>query len=144
MTNDSRQAIGPTAPAAARLLVPAAVGAFGALVLVAAIHLLASAAGDDLRVTPPGGASTSVPLAVALVAALVGCGAALAVAAVSQRTRRPRRNVTVLAGVGLALSFAAPFGAADVGTALWLCLMHLGVAVAVVPPLARALPEHVR
>ncbi len=119
----------------------AVVGVLAGTALAVAVHVLARLVGDDLVVAPPGQPSGSVPLGAVIGAALVGALLAVVAALVARRTPRPRLVFTVLAAVGLVVSFTSPIGAAQTAsTAWWLALMHVGVAAGVVPALRRALP----
>ncbi len=115
-----------------------------ALVAVTVVYLIASAATDNLLVTPPGGdAPEEVVLGTALFAATVGgvVGAVLAWAT-NRFGRRPRRLFVTVCVVGLVLYGIVPFTAAEqASTAIWLNLMHVAVAIPVVGGLARYLPD---
>ncbi len=115
-----------------------------ALVVVTVMFFVASAATDNLLVTPPGGdAPEEVVLGSALFAAAAGgvVGTVLAWA-MSRFAPRPRNAFVTVSVIGLALYGIVPFTAAEeTATAVWLNLMHLGVAIPVVGGLAKYLPE---
>jgi len=89
-----------------------------------------------------------VTLAAAVAAALAAGIGATALSALLARVRRiayPRRWFLAISIVVLLLSFVSPLAAAEqTSTALWLSGMHVTVAAALVPSLARALPERSR
>jgi len=119
----------------------AAIGA--ALVLVTLVFLVASAATDNLLVTPPGGdVAEELALGTVLFSTVVGglIGTALAWA-MSRFVPRPQRTFVLVCAVGLALYGIVPFTAAEqASTAVWLNLMHLSVALPVIGGLAKYLP----
>lgn len=126
-------------PTARDLLRPAAIGTALAAVGVAVVHLLATALGDPLAVTPTG-TPQPVPLAFAVVLTVVGGVVGYVLALLARRAGRPRTVFLAVTLVALVLYAFAPFGAAPTSTALWLNLMHLVAAAGILPLLARALP----
>lgn len=127
-------------PTARALLRPAAIGTALAAVGVAAVHLIATALGDPLTVNP-GGAPQAVPLGAAVLFTVLGGVAGYVIALLARRAGRPRTVFLAVTLVALALYAIAPFGAAEnTSTALWLNVMHLVAAAAILPLLARALP----
>ncbi len=128
-------------PTARALVRPAAIGTALAAVGVAAVHLLATALGDPLTVNPAG-APQAVPLGAAVLFTVLGGAAGYGIALLVRRAGRPRAVFLAVTLVALALYAIAPFGAAEnTSTALWLNLMHLVAAAAILPLLGRALPS---
>ena len=77
-----------------------------------------------------------------VVATVVGGVIGLVLALVAARTPRPRTVFLAVGVVGTLVSFASPFSSAEeTSTALWLNVMHVVVAVAVLGALATVLPE---
>jgi hypothetical protein len=104
---------------------------------------LAAVAGDGLVVRQGGGdpAALTVP-AVLVTILVVGTGAWAVAVGASARMRRPRRTVA-LVGALVFLGFLAPPAASaqGVGTLVGLYVLHLAVAVAVLVPVLRAVPQ---
>ncbi|HXV94140.1 MAG TPA: DUF6069 family protein [Pseudonocardia sp.] len=127
-------------PNARTLLRPAAIGTGLALVGVAAVYLVAQAAGAPLTVAT-GGSTEEIPLLAALGFTLLGGAAGYGLALLARRFGRPRTVFLTVVVAALVLYGVPPFVAADsTSTAVWLNLMHLVAAAAIVPALARPLP----
>lgn len=121
------------------------VGTVVAIVGVLIVYAAARAAGDDLLVTPQGRPTGAVPVGAAIGATLLAGVLAWLLATIVRRMAAPRRWFLVVAVLGLLVSFGPPFAAAEqTSTALWLCLMHVAVAAALVPLTVRALPAGAR
>lgn len=124
------------------LLLSGAAGTVLAMVIVAVITTVARRSGDPLLVAPEfGGSPTPLSTGVAVGATVVGGVVGTVLAGLARRTaRRPRSwfgmvCMVLLAGYG-ALSFVR---AEEVSTGVWLNVMHVGAAVAIVGLLLPAL-----
>lgn len=141
-TSAAASVMATTPPAAAPLRGIARTAAAAALATIAvvAVYGLARLTGENLIVTAPGRPSGQVPL-IAAIGATIVAGAATAVLAVAvRRLNRARTWFVAIATAGLLISFGSPFVAAErITTALWLCAMHVVVATALMPLLARTL-----
>ena len=106
-----------------------------------AIGKLVRYTGPGLRISGRDGSSpTQVPWGAVLMATAAGALAALVLVRVANRTTRPRLTFAVAVVAGLALSCVPPVQAATTTrTALVLLVMHLIVAIVLVPPAARLL-----
>lgn len=114
-----------------------AAGTAAAALLVATAYLIASAIADPL-VVGTGEVTLVHVVGFTILGATVGLGLAAAIGRVSRKPRTAFLAVTLIALAGYAV---VPFTAAtSVGTALWLNLFHLVVAVPVIGILARWLP----
>jgi len=104
-----------------------------------AIGKLVRYTGPGLRISGRDGSSpTQVPWGAVLMATAAGALAALVLVRVANRTTRPRLTFAVAVVAGLALSCVPPVQAATTTrTALVLLVMHLIVAIVLVPPAAR-------
>lgn len=114
--------------------------ALGAAILTWAVE--APLAGVELTVDA--GDSTRVVgiASVAVSAVIVAVAGALVARAIARRAARPRRTWLVTGTMVGVLSLVGPFGqAATPGAIVALVLLHLVVAIAVVPTLALALPS---
>ncbi len=141
-TSAAASVMATTPPAAAPLRGIARTAAAAALATIAvvAVYGLARLTGENLIVTAPGRPSDQIPL-IAAIGATIVAGAATAVLAVAvRRLNRARTWFVAFATAGLLISFGSPFVAAErITTALWLCAMHVVVATALMPLLARTL-----
>jgi hypothetical protein len=141
-TSAAASVMATTPPAAAPLRGIARTAAATALATIAviAVYGLARLTGENLIVTAPGRPSDQIPL-IAAIGATIVAGAATAVLAVAvRRLNRARTWFVAFATAGLLISFGSPFVAAErITTALWLCAMHVVVATALMPLLARTL-----
>jgi hypothetical protein len=142
-TSAAASVMATTPPAAAPLrgiARTAAAAAALATIAVVAVYGLARLTGENLIVTAPGRPSDQIPL-IAAIGATIVAGAATAVLAVAvRRLNRARTWFVAFATAGLLISFGSPFVAAErITTALWLCAMHVVVATALMPLLARTL-----
>ncbi len=137
---DTRQAnhVTKTGLSIARLAKLWAAGTSTAVLLVATAYLVAQALADRLVVAGTGEVTLGNVTGFTIFGATVG--AALAVA-IGRFSRRPRPTFLAVALIALAGYAVVPFtAAASIGTALWLNLFHLVVAVPVIGMLARWLP----
>jgi len=117
------------------------IGTTAAVASVLTIHALATAAGADLLVTPPGGPTFPLSaFAVTRAAIIAGIGA-LIVAFLVRRFARARAVFIGLTSAVLLVSLREPTWAEDTASATWLTVMHLAVAAAIIPITARALPR---
>lgn len=124
---------------------PATVGIATLIALAAALIVYAAArlTGADLVVAPPGQPAAAVNAVSVLMITLVSGLGALVLALLLARLLPSRARVVflVLALAVLAVSFTGPLGASQqTATAVWLSLMHLVVAAAIIPLTLRALP----
>lgn len=116
-----------------------ATGLGAALVLVTLVWVIARVTGDELRVKAPGQGSHEemmvfVPAFATLTAGLVGAGIAWLL------RRRPNGRTIFLALVALVMVVEAiqAFAATEsTGTAVWLNVMHVVAAAAIVPAYLR-------
>ncbi len=112
------------------------VGTTSAVVSALVVLWLAEMGGQPLLVTGPGG-HQPVPVGAVVGSTVVAGIAALLLAAGARRGRHPRRRFLLITTVGLLLSLAPPvLAAASTATAVWLSVMHLVVAAAIVPAVA--------
>ncbi|MGL5817607.1 MAG: DUF6069 family protein [Phycicoccus sp.] len=104
--------------------------------------ILVPIGGMDLRAAN-GGTEQEIPAAAVIIFSLVGGLLGWGIAELLQRRAgRPKRTWIVLTTVLTALSCIPSFaGAADTGSALGLSLLHIGVAMVVIPGIAATLPE---
>ena len=114
----------------------------GAAVAALAVWALAELLGVDLQVQGRQGQLEAVgPAAVALSSVLAGLAGWAALAVLERFTGHARTAWTLLAGVVLALSMVGPLtGGVTAGAKAALALMHLAVAVVLVPALRRSSP----
>ena len=120
------------------LATAAAAGTLAALAGTSLVYLAARAADLELVVTPPGQQQGAVPYAAVLGAVVASAAAALVGALVLRRLRRGSRWLLGLSSLALVGSFASPFGSAEeTSTAVTLSVMHVIVAGALIPLLAR-------
>lgn len=128
-------------PRSTRLLVrPRVAAVLAGAVAAGVLWLLAVPVGGvDLRVTTPGQQSMEVGPLVVVVAAVIGSGVGWAALELCERFfDRARTLWLVLVVVVLVLTGVNAATAANNGpAAVWLNLMHLAVAVVVVPVLTR-------
>ncbi len=135
----------PRAVAPARGLA-ATVGIATAIALAAAlvVYALARLTGADLVVAPPGQPAAAVNVvSVVMITVVSGIGALL-LALVLRRVlpRRARLVFLVLALLVFTVSMFGPLGAAQqTSAAVWLSIMHVVVATAVIALTLRALPR---
>ncbi|MGL5929336.1 MAG: DUF6069 family protein [Dermatophilaceae bacterium] len=103
--------------------------------------LLVPIGGMDLRAAT-GGAEREIPAAAVVLSALIGGLLGWGIAELLQRRAgRPKRTWVILTTILAALSCVSPFGgAADTSSALGLVLMHIAVALVVIPGIAATLP----
>ncbi|MGL5866714.1 MAG: DUF6069 family protein [Dermatophilaceae bacterium] len=89
-----------------------------------------------------GDAAREIPVVAVLISSVIGGLVGWGIAEVLQRrVGRPKRTWVRLTTVLTAVSCISPFGgAADTSSALGLVLMHLGVALVVIPGIAATLP----
>lgn len=125
--------------------VAATVGIATAIALAAAllVYALARLTGADLVVAPPGQPTGTVNAASVVMITLVSGLGALLLALVLRRVvpTRARLAFLLLALIVLAVSMGGPLGAAQqTSTAVWLSIMHVVVAAALIPLTLRALP----
>ncbi|MGL4742969.1 MAG: DUF6069 family protein [Dermatophilaceae bacterium] len=122
---------------ARRALAVAGGAAAGLLVWV----LLVPIGGMDLRAGGDDG-GREIPVFAVAVSSLIGGLLGWGIAEVLQRrSARPKRTWVVLTTVLAALSCINPFfGAADTSSALGLVLMHIAVALVVIPAVGATLP----
>ena len=140
-TADTRQAdqVTETTLPLTRLAKLWATGTGIALLLVASAYLVAQALADPLVVAGAGEVTLDNVTGFTIVGATVG--AALA-AAIGRFSRRPRLTFLVATLIAVAGYAVVPIAAAEsIGTAIWLNLFHLIVAVPVIGILARWLPR---
>lgn len=120
-----------------------AVATLIALVAALIVYAVARLTGADLVVAPPGQPAAAVnAVSVVMITAVSGLGA-LVLALVLARVvpRRARIVFLVLALIVLAVSMFGPLGAAQqTSTAVWLSIMHVVVATAIITLTLRALP----
>lgn len=121
-----------------RLAMLWAAGTGIAVLLVASAYLVAQELADPLVVAGAGEVTLDDVTGFTIFGATVGAALAVAIGRFSRRPRLTFLAVTLIALAGYAV---VPFTAAgSFGTALWLNLFHLVVAVPVIGMLARWLP----
>lgn len=123
----------------------ATVGIATAIALAAAllVYAVARLTGADLVVAPPGQPTGTVNAVSVVMISLVSGLGALLLALVLRRVipTRARLVFLVLALIVFAVSMGGPLGAAQqTSTAVWLSIMHVVVAAAIIPLTLRALP----
>ena len=114
----------------------------GATAVLGAIvcFMVAHAVGQELTVEGRGAGTTEVPVGAVAFATLVAVAAAVGVAVVARRTRRPRVVFLTAAVLGGVVTTIPPITAAtNTATAMWLLAMHAIVAASIVPTLALSL-----
>lgn len=127
------------------LAVLAVVGAIAADCAVWAVVHLAAGVDLEVRLTPGAHPEQVGIAAVAFAVALAGVVAALLVAVLRRRARRPRRVWLLIALVVLVVSLAGPLGAAQTAPAmLSLISLHLVAAAVLIPVLFWSLPRYDR
>jgi len=121
-----------------RILVSAAIG--GAVNV--GIMLIGRATGEDFIVTQPGQDAAAIPLAMPLISTLIPALLAFVVARFCLRAGSPRRTFLIVAIVGFVLTLGNPILAdATTNGIVFLELMHIVAFAAIVPVIARSLPE---
>lgn len=118
-----------------------------ALVAALIVYAVARLTGSDLVVAPPGQPAAAVNVVSVVMITLVSGVGALLLALVLARVipRRARLVFLVLALIVFAVSMGGPLGSAQqTSTAVWLTIMHVVVAAAIVPLTLRALPAPAR
>lgn len=114
-----------------------------AMVAALIVYAVSRLTGSDLVVAPPGQPAAAVNVVSVVMITLVSGVGALLLALVLARVipKRARLVFLVLALIVFAVSMGGPLGAAQqTSTAVWLTIMHVVVAVAIVPLTLRALP----
>jgi hypothetical protein len=115
-----------------------AAGTGSAVLLVSSAYLIARQLADPLVVTGAGEITLGSVTGFTILGATIGAALAGGIARFSRRPRATFIAVTLIALAGYAV---VPFTAAEsIGTALWLNLFHLVVAVPVIGMLVRWLP----
>ena len=110
-----------------------------AAILVAVAFQIAKEVADPLVVSGTGEVTLGNVIGMTVIGATVGAAFAYGIGRFTQRPRRVFVVVTLIALVGYAV---VPFTAAEsVGTALWLNVFHVVVAVPVIVALTRCLPS---
>ncbi len=121
-----------------KLLVPAAIASAVNL----GILLVGRASGEDFIVAPPGQEAAPIPLAMPVISTILPALLAFVIARLCLRTSSPRRTFLVISVVAFVLFLANPIMADATTTGILLLeLMHVVVFAAIVPVIARALPE---
>jgi hypothetical protein len=114
----------------------------GAALTTTVIFLIARAAGADFTITDPGQGKiphTFVAPEIATVTAVIGLLGWVVLAALERWTRRPRTIWSVLAVVVVALSLVPIWiERADTDTRIGLAVIHIAVAIALLPMLRTA------
>jgi Family of unknown function (DUF6069) len=114
----------------------------GAALTTTAIFLIGRAAGADFTITDPGQGKiphTFVAVEIATVTAVIGLLGWVVLAALERWTQRPRKIWSVLALVVVALSLVPIWiERADTDTRIGLAVIHIAVAVALLPLLRTA------
>ena len=119
----------------------AAAGTVAAVALALAVYVVARGTGESFVLSPMG-QTTEVAARQVVFTTVAGGLMGLVVAVLAVRTSRPRRTLLLVGVLGTVLSFFNPASATDsAGTILWLCLMHVVVAVAVIGALTSVVPE---
>ena len=119
---------------------PTLAGTALAVVGVGACFVVASLAGAALMVAVRGSGATSVPFGAAVSATVAAGGGAYVLARLAGRASRPRRMFLLWATAGLLASAVPPLQAATgVSTLIWLLVMHVVAALALVPVVASGL-----
>lgn len=120
-----------------------AIGTGIAVILVVITLFIADAVSGPLLVETPGAdAPEEVPIGGAVIFTILGGLVGIALAIGLLRAATPRRIFLIVCVVGLVLYGIMPFTAAEeVGTAIWLNVMHVVAAVPIVGMLARELPD---
>ncbi len=112
-----------------------------AIVAAYVVYGVARATGEEIVVAAGGGEPVAVPPVAIAFATIVGAVGALLVALLLRRVAKPRQTFLIVAVVVLVLSFIQPFTATDtVAAGIWLCVMHVAVAVPLMYFLGQALP----
>lgn len=120
----------------------AAVGIIAALVGVIVVWLVAQAISPDLRADSYQGDNQKITVFGAVVAVLFQAVLATLIGWILFRTRKSRTWWYVIAVVVLIFGAINAFASAEsTETAIWLNVMHLVAAGAIVPTIARMLPE---
>jgi Family of unknown function (DUF6069) len=118
------------------------IGLVIAVVAAVIVFFVATAAGVDLTVTPPGQKLTEIQVPFVVGAAVIGGIGALVVAVLIRLTPRPRITYAVIGVVVLLLSLGSPISAAEnTGAAVTLVIMHIVVGLPLLWFVTRALPE---
>ena len=116
----------------------AATGIIGAIVAVVIVYLIADAASGPLMATGPGGDLEEVPVAGAIVAVIIGGLVGVALAFLVRNRDRAVQTYVGICLVALVLYGIFAFVQADdLATGIWLNIMHIVAAVAIVGMLTR-------
>ena len=125
------------------LFATVAIATLVALVAALIVYVVARLTGSDLVVAPPGQPAAAVnAVSVVLITVVSGLGALLLALVLARVVPKGARLVfLVLALIVFAVSMGGPLGAAQqTSTAVWLSIMHVVVAAAIIPLTLRALP----
>lgn len=128
-----------SSPTVAKLAVLWARGTGIAVLAVAFAYTLAERTAGPLVVTGAGEVTLGNVIGFTIFGGTVGAALAYAV---GRFARRPRMTFVAVTLIALAGYSVVPFTAAEsVGTAIWLNILHLVVAIAVIGTLGRYLPR---